>query len=99
MDGRDIGTVVFPNAELKLFMTASAETRAQRRYDELINRGDQVNYEDVLKNVRERDYIDSNRENSPLTKAEDAIEIDNSNLTLDQQFEKILSLVNKAIDK
>ena len=99
MDGRDIGTVVFPNAELKLFMTASAETRAQRRYDELINRGDQVNYEDVLKNARERDYIDSNRENSPLTKAEDAIEIDNSNLTLDQQFEKILSLVNKAIDK
>lgn len=99
MDGRDIGTVVFPNAELKLFMTASAETRAQRRYDELINRGDQVNYEDVLKNVRERDYIDSNRENSPLTKADDAIEIDNSNLTLDQQFEKILSLVNKAIDK
>lgn len=99
MDGRDIGTVVFPNAELKLFMTASAETRAQRRYDELINRGDQVNYEDVLKNVRERDYIDSNRENSPLTKAEDAIEIDNSNLTLEQQFEKILSLVNKAIDK
>lgn len=99
MDGRDIGTVVFPNAELKLFMTASAETRAQRRYDELINRGDQVNYEEVLKNVRERDYIDSNRENSPLTKAEDAIEIDNSNLTLEQQFEKILSLVNKAIDK
>ncbi|MDA0176477.1 (d)CMP kinase [Mesoflavibacter profundi] len=99
MDGRDIGTVVFPNAELKLFMTASAETRAQRRYDELINRGDQVNYEDVLKNVRERDYIDSNRENSPLTKAEDAIEIDNSNLTLEQQFEKILSLVKKAIDK
>ncbi len=99
MDGRDIGTVVFPNAELKLFMTASAETRAQRRYDELINRGDQVNYEEVLKNVRERDYIDSNRENSPLTKADDAIEIDNSNLTLDQQFEKILSLVKKAIDK
>ncbi len=86
MDGRDIGTVVFPNAELKLFMTASAETRAQRRYDELIERGDNITYEDVLKNVRERDYIDSNRENSPLVKAEDAIEIDNSNLTLDQQF-------------
>lgn len=98
MDGRDIGTVVFPNAELKLFMTASAETRAQRRYDELIERGDNITFEDVLKNVRERDYIDSNRENSPLVKAEDAIEIDNSNLTLDQQFEKILNLVNTRLD-
>lgn len=93
MDGRDIGTVVFPFAELKLFMTASDEVRAQRRYDELIGRGDDVIYEEVLKNVRERDYIDSHRENSPLLKAEDAIEIDNSNLTLEEQFEKILLLV------
>jgi cytidylate kinase len=98
MDGRDIGTVVFPDAELKLFMTASAEKRAKRRYNELINRGDKVNYEDVLKNVKERDYIDSNREDSPLVKAEDAIEIDNSNMTLDEQFEKILRLVNMTIE-
>lgn len=98
MDGRDIGTVVFPNAELKLFMTASAETRAQRRYDELINRGDNISYDDVLKNVRERDYIDSHRANSPLVKAEDAIEIDNSNLNLEEQFEKILSLVNTRLE-
>lgn len=98
MDGRDIGTVVFPNAELKLFMTASAETRAQRRYDELINRGDDISYDDVLKNVRERDYIDSHRANSPLVKAEDAIEIDNSNLNLEEQFEKILNLVNTRLE-
>lgn len=98
MDGRDIGTVVFPDAELKLFMTASPEKRAKRRYNELINRGDKVNYEDVLKNVKERDYIDSNREDSPLVKAEDAIEIDNSNMTLEEQFEKILRLVNMTIE-
>ena len=98
MDGRDIGTVVFPNAELKLFMTASAETRAQRRYDELINRGDDVQFEEVLKNVRERDYIDSHRANSPLVKADDAIEIDNSNLTLEQQFKTILNLVNITLE-
>jgi len=98
MDGRDIGTVVFPNAELKLFMTASAETRAQRRYDELLQRGDDVSFEDVLKNVRERDYIDSHRANSPLVKAEDAIKIDNSNLTLEEQFKKILNLVNSRLE-
>lgn len=98
MDGRDIGTVVFPNAELKLFMTASAEVRAQRRFDELIGRGDDVNFEEVLKNVKERDYIDSHRENSPLMKAEDAIEIDNSNLTLEAQFDKIMSLVRMALE-
>lgn len=97
MDGRDIGTVVFPNAELKIFMTASAETRAKRRYQELIKRGDKVIYEDVLKNVKERDYLDSNRKDSPLTKANDAIEIDNSNMTLENQFEKIVKLVNKVI--
>ncbi len=92
MDGRDIGTVVFPYAELKLFMTASAEKRATRRFDELIGRGDVVAYEDVLRNVQERDYIDSHREDSPLRKAEDAIEIDNSDLTLETQFEKVLLL-------
>jgi len=97
MDGRDIGTVVFPDADLKLFMTASDQVRAQRRYDELIGRGDKVTFEEVLHNVRERDYIDSHRENSPLVKADDAIEIDNSNLTIDAQFEKILNLVAKTV--
>lgn len=96
MDGRDIGTVVFPNAELKLFMTASDEVRAQRRYDELIRKGDKVTFEEVLHNVRERDYIDSHRENSPLLKASDAIEIDNSNLGIEEQFDKILQLVAQA---
>lgn len=99
MDGRDIGTVVFPDAELKIFMSASAATRAQRRYDELIAKGDKVTYEAVLKNVEERDYIDSNRANSPLIKAENAIEIDNSNLTRDEQFEMVLALVNEAVKK
>ena len=98
MDGRDIGTVVFPHAELKLFMTASADKRAIRRYDELIKRGDNVEYEDVLRNVQERDYIDSHREDSPLRKAEDAIEIDNSNLTLTEQFDKILQLVEMTFE-
>lgn len=98
MDGRDIGTVVFPNAELKIFMTASAETRAKRRYDELIERGDKVVYEDVLRNVQERDYMDSNRKDSPLIKADDAIEIDNSNLTLQEQFEKVLQLVKITLE-
>ncbi len=93
MDGRDIGTVVFPNAELKLFMNASATTRAQRRYDELIERGDQVTYDEILKNVEYRDFIDSTREDSPLVMAEDAIAIDNSDLTLEAQFEKIFALV------
>lgn len=97
MDGRDIGTVVFPNAELKIFMTASAETRAQRRFDELVNRGDEVLYKDVLHNVQERDYIDSNRKDSPLVKAEDAIEIDNSNLSLEEQFQKVLALVTNTL--
>lgn len=96
MDGRDIGTVVFPNAELKIFMTASAEVRAQRRYDELVQRGDKITYEAVLKNVNERDYIDSNRKDSPLKKADDAIAIDNTDLTVDDQFKMILELVNKA---
>ena len=98
MDGRDIGTVVFPDAELKLFMTASAETRAERRYQELIERGDKVTYEAILKNVQERDYIDSNSTASPLTKAEDAIEIDNSNMSLEAQFNKILQLAKMTIE-
>ena len=98
MDGRDIGTVVFPDAELKLFMTASAETRAERRYQEHIKRGDKVTYEAVLKNVQERDYIDSNRKDSPLTKAEDAIEINNSNMSLEAQFNKIVQLAKMTIE-
>lgn len=97
MDGRDIGTVVFPNAELKIFMTASAETRAQRRFDELQQKGDNVSYEDVLKNVVERDYIDTHREDSPLVIADDAIEIDNSYLNKKEQFEAVLELVNDAL--
>lgn len=98
MDGRDIGTVVFTDAELKLFMTASAEKRAVRRYDELIERGDDVTYEAVLKNVQDRDYIDTTRKDSPLVKAKDAIEIDNSNLTLQEQFDKILQLAMMTIE-
>lgn len=95
MDGRDIGTVVFPDAELKLFMTASAHTRAKRRHDELIENGQHVSYEDVLQNVQERDYIDTHRDDSPLVKAHDAIEIDNSTLTKKEQFDLVLDLIYK----
>jgi CMP/dCMP kinase len=98
MDGRDIGTVVFPDAELKIFMTASAETRAQRRFDELQAKGDEVSYEDVLKNVQERDYIDTHRDDSPLVIANDAIEIDNSYLTREEQFQAVLELVQEVIN-
>lgn len=98
MDGRDIGTVVFPEAELKIFLKASAETKAKRRYKELKARGDKVSYNAVLRNVQERDYIDSHRETSPLVKANDAIEIDNSNLTLTEQFDKILQLVTMTLE-
>ncbi len=98
MDGRDIGTVVFPDAELKIFMTASAVTRAQRRFDELVQKGDSVSYDEVLKNVEERDYIDTHREDSPLIMAEDAVEIDNSHLTREEQFQAVLELVNGIID-
>jgi cytidylate kinase len=98
MDGRDIGTVVFPDAELKIFMTASAVTRAQRRFDELVQKGDSVSYDEVLKNVEERDYIDTHREDSPLVMAEDAVEIDNSHLTREEQFQTVLELVNSIID-
>ncbi|MFV8371940.1 (d)CMP kinase [Flavobacterium sp. LB2P74] len=94
MDGRDIGTVVFPDAELKIFMTASATTRAQRRYDELIKKGDAVTFDEVLANVEERDFIDTHRKDSPLVMAEDAIEIDNSHLDREEQFELVLEFVN-----
>jgi cytidylate kinase len=97
MDGRDIGTVVFPDAELKIFMTASAATRAQRRFDELVQKGDSVSYDEVLKNVEERDYIDTHREDSPLVMAEDAVEIDNSHLSREEQFQVVLDLVNAII--
>ena len=97
MDGRDIGTVVFPDAELKVFMTATAEERAQRRFRELRERGETVTYEAVLENVEQRDRLDTTRKDSPLIKADDAIEIDNSRLGLDEQFQKILNLAGKAI--
>lgn len=95
MDGRDIGTVVFLDAELKIFMTASATTRAQRRYDELVKKGDTVTFDEVLANVEERDYIDTHRKDSPLVMAEDAVEIDNSHLNREEQFELVLELVNE----
>lgn len=94
MDGRDIGTVVFPKAELKVFMTASSETRAQRRFEELQQKGQTVSFDEVLKNVEQRDYIDTHRNDSPLVKADDAIEIDNSYLTRDQQFNAVLEMVD-----
>ena len=91
MDGRDIGTVVFPNAELKVFVTASAEVRARRRYDELCAKGMEANFADILKNVEERDYIDSHRETSPLRQADDAIVLDNSNVTIAEQKEWLMN--------
>lgn len=97
MDGRDIGTVVFPKAELKLFMTASADKRASRRYKELTERGDNVQYDDILFNVQERDKLDSTREDSPLVKAKNAIEFDNSNMEIHEQFEKICDLVDRIV--
>ena len=98
MDGRDIGTVVFPDAELKIFMTASPETRAHRRYDELKAKGADVSFEDVLKNVVDRDFIDTHRDDSPLRKADDAIEIDNSYLTREEQFNAVLEMVNEVVN-
>jgi cytidylate kinase len=97
MDGRDIGTTVFPDAELKIFVTASAEIRAQRRYDELKAKGMEASFDDILKNVQERDYIDQNREVSPLRQADDAILLDNSHLTLAEQKEWLLEQYRKAI--
>jgi cytidylate kinase len=97
MDGRDIGTTVFPDAEMKVFVNASPETRAQRRFDELTAKGIEVKYEDVLKNVCERDYIDQTREESPLRKAEDAIVLDNSNMSVEEQNNWLLSLYNNIV--
>ena len=97
MDGRDIGTVVFPDADLKLFMTASADKRATRRYKELIAKGDNVSYDAILFNVQERDRIDSTREDSPLVMADDAIEFDNSDMGIKEQFEKICTLIDFLI--
>lgn len=98
MDGRDIGTVVFPDAELKLFMTASADIRAKRRYKELLDKGENISFEDVLQNVRSRDFMDSTRNDSPLIKADDAIEIDNSEMTVEQQHNKVLRLAKDKIE-
>ena len=98
MDGRDIGTTVFPEAELKVFVTASAEVRAQRRYDELKEKGMPANFDDILKNVQERDYIDSHREVSPLRKAADAIELDNSHMTIAEQNDWLMRQVEQRIE-
>lgn len=99
MDGRDIGTVVFPDAELKIFMTASTTARATRRYKELLDRGEQVSFEEVLENVQSRDYIDSNRQFSPLRKADDAIALDNSNMGLQDQFERVYGFAKTLINQ
>lgn len=96
MDGRDIGTVVFPDAELKIFVTASAEIRAKRRYDELLAKGQEVSFDEILKNVEERDRIDQTRAVSPLRKADDAIVLDNSNMTLEEQKAWLINEYQKA---
>ena len=98
MDGRDIGTVVFPDAELKLFMTASPKKRATRRYKELLDKGHKVSYAEVLENVQQRDLIDSTREDSPLKKAEDAIGFDNSDMGLKEQFERVYNIASQRIN-
>ena len=97
MDGRDIGTTVFPDAELKIFVTASPQVRAQRRYDELKAKGMPADFDDILKNVEERDYLDSHREVSPLRKADDAIELDNSNMTIAEQKQWLLDRFNDTV--
>ena len=99
MDGRDIGTVVFPHAELKVFVTASAEVRAQRRYDELKQKGMEADYADILKNVQERDYIDSHREVSPLRQADDALLLDNSHLSIAEQNAWLLARFEEAVGR
>lgn len=99
MDGRDIGTVVFPDAEFKIFMTASPETRAFRRYKELLEKGEKVTYDEVLVNVRYRDAIDSNRKFSPLKKAESAIEFDNSDMGLEEQLDRIYNYALRKIEE
>lgn len=95
MDGRDIGTVVFPDAEMKLFLTASPEIRAQRRFDEMTAKGEKTNFDDVLANVKERDLRDTTRKESPLKKADDAIELDNSHIGIDEQLEWAIKMFNK----
>jgi len=99
MDGRDIGTVVFPEADLKLFLNAAPDKRATRRYKELLERGDEVTFEEVLENVEFRDHIDSTRAVSPLKKAEDAIVIDNTDMGLKEQFERVLNIANRVINQ
>lgn len=96
MDGRDIGTVVFPDAELKVFVTASAEVRAQRRYDELVSKGQAADFDEILRNVQERDYIDSHREVGPLRRADDALLLDNSRMSREEQNEWLLNAFRKA---
>ena len=98
MDGRDIGTVVFPQAELKIFVTATAEVRAQRRFDELRDKGIPADYDAILQNVKERDYIDSHRSVSPLRKAVDAIELDNSHLSIAEQQQWLMKQYKKAVE-
>lgn len=99
MDGRDIGTVVFPNAELKIFVTASPEVRAQRRYDELMEKGMEADYNEILENVKQRDYIDSHRDVSPLRKAGDAIELDNSNISIEEQKQWLIKQYKRVCKK
>lgn len=99
MDGRDIGTVVFPHAELKIFVTASAEVRALRRYDELTAKGEKCNYEEILENVKERDHIDSTRETSPLRQAEDAIVLDNTHMTIPEQENWLMEEYKKRTEE
>ena len=97
MDGRDIGTVVFPDAELKIFMTADPRVRAQRRYDELTAKGDQVSLEEIEQNVRDRDYQDMHRAISPLRQAEDAVVLDNSQMTVEEQMEWVMTRVEALL--
>ena len=97
MDGRDIGSVVFPNADIKLFLTASDTVRANRRFEEMINNGVSVSYEDVLKNIKNRDELDSSRSDSPLIIEKDAIVIDNSNMSIDEQIKQIKQLIDRKI--
>ena len=99
MDGRDIGTVVFPDAELKIFLTASPEIRAQRRYDELKQKGQEESYEAILDNVKKRDYIDQNRAESPLRRAEDAVLLDNGNMTIDEQKQWLLDRFSETLKR
>jgi cytidylate kinase len=99
MDGRDIGTVVLPNADLKIFLTASPEVRAKRRYDEILAKGGEVEYDVILEEIKVRDYKDSTREISPLKQAQDAILIDTSHLTIDEVVEKISKLIIERLEK